>query len=146
MDYQFVLYEVRTGRIISCADTVSTESIVEGFELVVADLNKGNKVRTQGEAVDYICSGSYSDLSPDRYYVQDNIKVMPKSSFPKLDTSRNGLIRNIPEGTVVMWPDLQETVEDTGILEFDSNVSGVFEFYFSHPKYLSKTIEVEFHV
>lgn len=146
MDYQFVLYEVRTGRIISCLDDVPTENTVEGFELMAAELNKGSRARTKGEAVDYICSGSYQDLSPDRHYVQDNIKVMPKSSFPKLDTSRNGLIRNIPEGTVVLWPDLQETVENTGILELESNVSGTFEFYLSHPKYLAKTIEVEFHV
>tara|TARA_R110002167_G_scaffold273997_1_gene480073 strand:- start:735 stop:1160 length:426 start_codon:yes stop_codon:yes gene_type:complete len=141
MDYQFVLYEVRTGNIITTMSDVATEDVAEGFEGTVERLNK-----TQQEKVDYLCSGSFPDLSPDTHYVEGGSKVVRKSSFPKLDTSRNGVIKNIPKGTVVMWPDLQETVENTGVLELESNVSGTFEFEFRYPKYFAKIIEVEFNV
>lgn len=141
MDYQFVLYEVRTGNILTTMNDVATEDVAEGFEATVEHLN-----RTGGEKMDYLCSGSFPDLSPDTHYVEGNSKVVRKSPLPELDTSANGVIKNIPVGTTVLWPDLVETVENTGVLELESNVGGVFKFEFRHPKYFAKIIEVEFNV
>jgi hypothetical protein len=143
--YQFAIYEVNTGKILSTIDNLASEKNIKDYVSLVEDMNSATSIYTGGK-VDFICSGNYSDLCPDKYYVENNAKILPKQPFPFLDTKTNGIINGIPLETVVMWPDLIETVESTGSLEFESNVSGIFEFVFNHQLYLTKTIELEYYV
>ena len=57
----------------------------------------------------------------------------------------NGVITGIPVETAVRWPDGEETIE-SGELEFDSNVSGIFNFRFTKFTHFPLYLQVEYNV
>ena len=134
MTNYMVTYNTTTGKIIQAAEWAGTEEEWDN-ELIAASYF--------GEDVSLIAYES-DICDPNALYVSDGA-VLEKTEFPSL-TYGNGTIHNIPEGTVVVWPDDLHTTVDDGVVEITSNVSTVFEFTFYHPKYLQKEVTVAFDV
>lgn len=53
------------------------------------------------------------------------------------------VVSGLPEGTVVLWPDEEITVEDDGQFEYSVNYPGSYVFRLGHPIYLAKEITIE---
>jgi hypothetical protein len=85
----------------------------------------------------------HPSIDSELHYVEGE-QIRNKIPFPKLKIT-NGKIQNIPDNTEVEWPDYVVTKESAE-LEFDSNVSGVFQFIFNAPRYLTHTINVNYNV
>ena len=129
-----VTYSTTTGKIIQSVEWAGTETEWDN-ELIAASYF-GSDV----SLIAYEADG----CDPDELYVSGET-VLKKTDFPSL-TYGNGTIHNIPEGTVVVWPDDLHTTVDDGVVEITSNVSTVFEFAFYHPKHFQKQVTVVFDV
>ena len=89
---------------------------------------------------------STDDWNPveDFYVDLDSLALTERKVLDTLVVN-NGIISGIPENTLVTWPDGVVTTED-GKLEFDSNVSGIFEFQFDPVKYKRYFLEAQYNV
>jgi len=90
------------------------------------------------------------EINATDYYVNTRgRKLIPKSQFELhyKDTQEVGsllTIAHVPEGTRVIWPDGEETVETDGIVECELAYVGEYLFEFRHAKFF--TTKVTIHV
>ena len=75
----------------------------------------------------------------------ENKQIIEKTPYPETVIS-NGLVTGLPKNTNVLWPDGVETIENDGSIEFESNVSGDFDFVLSHVRYITKELVVHYNV
>jgi len=99
-----------------------------------------------GPGQDYILVDDV--VNPDEFYMLKR-KLTPKSQFELhyKDTQEVGsllTIAHVPEGTRVIWPDGEETVETDGIVECELAYVGEYLFEFRHAKFF--TTKVTIHV
>lgn len=93
---------------------------------------------------------TYSDDLGDDLYVVDG-KVLAKQSFAfqkdKLQIIADGLdvltISNVPVNTTVTRWDGQQDVVNDGIVEFDTDLPGLYTLVFSAVPYLSEEVTIE---
>jgi hypothetical protein len=126
----YFVYEKRSGKISSAGDgdmefKNDKETLESGMAIIKSDLAFNNLM-----------------LLKD-FWVKNGV-VKNTTDFPVLNVN-NGVITNIPAETLVTWPDGVMTVE-SGSLEFDCNVSGVFSFDFYSVPYKPHTLEVTYSV
>lgn len=126
----YFVYEKRSGKISSAGDgdmefKNDKETLESGMAIIKSDLAFNNSM-----------------LLKD-FWVKNGV-VKNTTDFPVLNVN-NGVITNIPAETLVTWPDGVMTVE-SGSLEFDCNVSGVFSFDFYSVPYKPHTLEVTYSV
>jgi hypothetical protein len=126
----YFVYEKRSGKISSAGDDDmefknDKETLESGMAIIKSDLAFNNSM-----------------LLKD-FWVKNGV-VKNTTDFPVLNVN-NGVITNIPAETLVTWPDGVMTVE-SGSLEFDCNVSGVFSFDFYSVPYKPHTLEVTYSV
>ena len=126
----YFVYEKRSGKISSAGDDDmefknDKETLESGMAIIKSDLAFNNLM-----------------LLKD-FWVKNGV-VKNTTDFPVLNVN-NGVITNIPAETLVTWPDGVMTVE-SGSLEFDCNVSGVFSFDFYSVPYKPHTLEVTYSV
>lgn len=126
----YFVYEKRTGEISSAGNSDM------GFENDKETLEAGMAIIKSDFASDA------SMLLKDFWIKNDVVKHT--TDFPVLKVN-NGVITNIPAETSVTWPDGVTTVESGG-LEFECNVSGVFSFDFYSVQYKPYTLEVTYSV
>jgi hypothetical protein len=129
-----ILYSPKTGQILQSMESENTPEDRSMFD------NVDHVWKNESKQVLYIKA---DDVDPSEHWIESG-KLQKKREFPKLKFS-NGKINNIPTETSVIWPDKVLTVE-SGSLEFDCNVSGVFSFVFYSARYKEYTLEVTYNV
>jgi hypothetical protein len=127
-----VTYSIKTGQIFSfCKNTDYIEAERED-----AKIDTSLQVAIFSESADSSLEDWYVDLSGPT--------LVRTKELDTLEVN-NGVISGIPNHTLVIWPDGVMTTE-SGTLEFESNVSGNFEFIFRAIQYKELILEIEYNV
>ena len=80
-------------------------------------------------------------VHPDTHYVRGGTDIANKTMFPELRV-HGGRILGLPAGTIVVWPDYEQTIEG-GEISISSNIKGVFKFTFYHAAHITHELEIE---
>lgn len=108
-------------------------------QLAAAEIENTDNKLIEVEANEY---DPNSDLGNEYFVDVASETLVKKTEFPTLLID-NGLVSNVPDNTVVIWPDEELTVESNSF-ELESNVSGTFNFTLIHPKYLTYKLTLDY--
>lgn len=129
--------EVIVNYIQSTGEVTGLSTPIDRLEIEV-----DNAKSSQPKECVFIANIGDAQMDCSNWYVKDSALVGRKTFNLITD---NGVITGIPVETAVRWPDGEETIE-SGELEFDSNVSGIFNFRFTKFTHFPLYLQVEYNV
>lgn len=115
----------------------------------ICQLNYGPKKNESAASLENYCAliksatswlhRDVGNATPDTHYI-NGTSLLPKTELKV--TVNNNVISSIPSGALVTWPDNARLIENSGNVEFSSNVGGDFRFVIEHPRHFLLEIVV----